>query len=201
MKTSREIAWEANRIRKELCENHPHLAAKLLPIRFEVSGRMTRAAGTAYPKRNLIKLSLAFFADEGNFAKEFRNTVTHEIAHILVPPTQWCGRSNRDAHGFNWQMMHRSIGGDGKRCHELELSAGFQARKKVRFELPCFKCGRPILLTRSRAEVYRLGIARGSMGPGTGYGFSHGACPPGSVPVPRREETPLDLMRKILGGG
>lgn len=177
MRTRRELVWEANRIRQELCESHPTLAEKLRPIRFEVSARMTRAAGVAYPTRNLVKLSLAFFADEANFAKDFRNTVTHEIAHILVPPTRCLGRSNRDAHGFHWQMMHRSLGGTGERCHELELSAGFQARKKVCFEMPCFKCGGPILLTRSRAEVYRLGIANGSLGPGTGHGFSHRICP------------------------
>lgn len=172
-----DLIREAYRIRDELSRKHTTLSDKLLGITFEVSSRMTRAAGAAYIARKMIKLSLPFFASEANFQKDFRNTVTHEIAHILVPPTSWCGRSNRDAHGFRWQAMHRQLGGTGERCHELELSVGYSARRRVRIEMPCFKCGKPIFLTRSRAQTYQTGIEHGSMGPGTNYGFAHKNCP------------------------
>lgn len=159
MKTKQELVWEAHKILRELGEKHPHLAAKLVPIQFVVSARMTSAAGTAYPKRNLIKLSLAYFASDENFAKEFRNVVTHEIAHILVPPVRLPGRRNRDSHGPQWQLMHRSLGGTGERCHTLDLAVGFAARRQSpRQQVPCpCGCGQTMSLGPTQYRTHQSG--------------------------------------------
>lgn len=172
------MIWQADRIRRELAEKHPHLASKLVVIRFEVSARMTLAAGTAYPMRSLVKLSLPFFADDGNFEKEFRKTITHEIAHILVPPKREPWQRRVNSHGLEWELMDRSLGGDGKRCHTLKLAEGYSARRDIRVEMPCFKCGKPLPLKPRQAATYRVGITMGSLGPGTGHGFCHRyGCP------------------------
>jgi predicted SprT family Zn-dependent metalloprotease len=179
MKTRSDLVWEANRIVRDLSAKFPLLAPKLNGIRFVPSARMTRAAGTAYYKQNLIKLSLPFFSSDENFAKAFYNTVTHEIAHILVPPVRTVGRRNRDSHGFEWQMMHRQLGGTGERCHELELSVGFTARR-VEVEIPCGKCGQPIKVSRIRAARARAGR----------MSYRHVHCP--------RPETPISMVQRLL---
>lgn len=178
MKTKTELMWAARRILQDLIAKHPQHAAKLVQITFKISGRMTQCAGLANCSRSIVKLSLPFFASEENFTKEFFNVVTHEIAHILCPPVRHPGRVKRDSHGYAWQMMHRSLGGTGERCHELEITAGYAKRRtSVKVEMPCYKCGKPIALGPKRAKVYREGIASGSMGPGTQYGYAHRTCP------------------------
>ena len=45
--------------------------------------------------------------------QERRNTITHEVAHVLAGPGE--------GHGAKWRALHRSMGGDGERCGDWEV--------------------------------------------------------------------------------
>ena len=150
--TQHEMTREAYRILAECQEMAPDAFEERPRVTFKVSARMTRAAGNARPATGEIKLSLAFFEDRSNFEKDFRNTVTHEIAHILAPSFREPGR-RRDPHGPRWRAMHRRLGGTGERCHELELADGYTARRSARKSVPCpCGCGQTMNLGPTQAK-------------------------------------------------
>lgn len=148
----------ANEILQECYAKVPHISLrqKLDGITFKISSRMTRAAGKARPSTGEITLSLAFFADPNNFEKDYFNTVTHEIAHILSPPTRSYGSSKRSSHGPEWQAMHRRLGGTGERCHDLDLAVGFEKSNKQLVPCSC-GCGQDMKLGATQYKRYLAG--------------------------------------------
>lgn len=185
--TQQEIRREAARILAE-CQEIASDAFEGRPsITFKLSRRMTRAAGKARPSTGEVTLSLAFYEDRSNFEKDFRNTVTHEIAHVLSPPVR-IGRK-RSSHGPAWQAMHRRLGGTGERCHELELAEGYTARRTARKATVCgCGCGSPMTLGPTQAKRHAQSIARG----GTGYMLR------GHRPRPRAGGDGPESLRRLL---
>lgn len=154
--TRHEIMQRARAILAECRALVPDQAAKLDRITFKVSARMTRAAGNARPLTGEIKLSLPFFADRANFDADFRNTVTHEIAHVLAPSFREYPGQRRNPHGPAWRAMHRRLGGTGDRCHTLELADGYTARRSRRVSVPCpCGCGQDMKLGPTQAKRHR----------------------------------------------
>lgn len=165
--TQHEMTREAYRILAECQEMAPDAFEGRPRVTFKISARMTRAAGKAWPHSGEIKLSLAFFEDRNNFEKEFRNTVTHEVAHILSPPIR-TGRK-KSSHGPAWKAMHRRLGGTGERCHTLDLATGYERQTRgraVRTEVACPKCGQPMSLGPTQMKRHRAGAR-----------YSHAKCP------------------------
>jgi len=165
--TKQEILRKANEIRQEcyalvmktdgyrIVEG---LDERLDMIRFVVSTRMTSSAGSAQVRTGLVKLSLPYFEDTANFAKEFRNVVLHEIAHVLSPPTRSHRSSKRSSHGFAWQAMHRSLGGTGERCHGLDLAVGYERKKTLRISVECHcGCGQTMKLGPTQFKKAQAG--------------------------------------------
>ncbi|ASZ75517.1 hypothetical protein KIW74_gp11 [Mycobacterium phage Kimona] len=72
--------------------------------------RAKRRAGQCNHSLRTISLSLHLM--RLRTYDETLNTITHEIAHALVGP--------RHGHDAVWRRKHRELGGDGKRCFELE---------------------------------------------------------------------------------
>lgn len=155
----------AKEILSECYKLAPELGHRLDTINFHVSRRMTRAAGTAQPYTGKIKLSAAFFEDAENFKNDFDNTVTHEIAHVLSPPTRSKGR--KSSHGFAWVNMHCRLGGTGSRCHTLELAHGYERKASVRVRVTCPKCDQDMTLGPTQLKKHLKGLAR----------YTHGKCP------------------------
>lgn len=154
----------ARRIIDETIERCPQYADKLRSIRFEVSGRMTACAGKAFYARNLVKLSLPYFADEGNADSHLFETVTHEAAHLVMGPGY--------GHGGLWKRCHREMGGKGERCHSLELASGYTRRKsQARVESQCSRCDQPITLGPRQAKKHEALRAAGR------EGYRHRQCP------------------------
>ena len=46
--------------------------------------------------------------------EQLLNTVLHEIAHAIVGPGE--------GHGAYWRSTHIALGGDGSRCHDVQIS-------------------------------------------------------------------------------
>ena len=169
MKSAQDLLHEAYCIRDVLAIKHPDLGPVLRQIRIEISTRMTEAAGKAKCQSKIVKLSLPFYADETNFTEDFYNTVTHEFAHILAPPF-WGPTGRKIDHGEAWQAMHIRLGGNGERCHTLEVAEAFK-RKVVMTPAACGTCGQSIMLSPIRLKRHNENLALG------GRGYRHNKCP------------------------
>ena len=130
MKSDAELLYEARKIAREVVATHPCHAQALQGLTFKVWS-MSRCAGKAWPYRKLVKLSRSYYSSEDNFARDFRDTVLHEIAHVLTPG---------DHHGPKWRSVAREIGCTAKRCHTLNLAEGFKQRRRTHGVLFCLDC-------------------------------------------------------------
>jgi len=162
MKISKQqLLRRANEIVGECYELVSGFDSQLSAIRIVISSRMTRAAGKARPGTGEITLALPYFEDPKNFEQHFRNTVTHEIAHILSPPFRRAGSRKTSQHGPAWKSMHRRLGGTGERCHDLDLAVGYERKTRqraVRTEVLCScGCGQPMPLGPTQLKRYQNG--------------------------------------------
>lgn len=137
------------------------------PFTLKWSKRLTSSAGNASRRVPfVIKLSVPIFdqavEDLGieRTCEEVRNTLLHEIAHIV----------SNDGHGYNWQCAMQHLGLDPKEHRYHKLTAGLalnQAALKwcigqeVDFEHNgVLESGRIIRLNQKRASVQVYGYQR-----------------------------------------
>lgn len=60
------------------------------------------------------------------------NTLPHEVAHVVHDKLCGLGRCNdKRAHGHAWKTICLRLGGNGKRCHDMEV----KLKRKTRFYL------------------------------------------------------------------
>lgn len=104
---------------------------------------MTTCAGKAFPFQYLVKLSRAYYADRENFEKDFRDTVLHEIAHIV---TRHVNPQRVKPHGTEWKSVATRLGAKPDRCHALQLAEGFKRKTREGGTAPCGVCGKPMQL-------------------------------------------------------
>jgi len=102
---------QSNLILGEVRENFPQFRGELEGTTINISRRLTRSAGNACPKTRTIGISEPIFSLDENVS-QFRNTVLHEIAHVIAGP-------DARAHGKVWRDIFLELGGNGERCHQL----------------------------------------------------------------------------------
>ena len=169
--TRKEALTRANEILQECYTLAPDSSRRLNSVSFRLSNTVA-AAGKARPHTGEIYLSMAYYSDRKNFENHFRNTVTHEIAHVLSPPTRtYNGR--RKIHGAAWKAMHISLGGNGSTsgADDLQLSTAYQARRVTRKRSPrvvvtCPKCFQSMQLGPTQYKKWQRGAK-----------YSHNKCP------------------------
>lgn len=89
-------------------------------IRFDIRGRSCGGMALGY---HTVRYNLDWYA--ANPAEYLKNTVTHEMAHIVAHATG-LGRG----HNRGWVRICLALGGDGKRCNTHEdVKAVPKARK------------------------------------------------------------------------
>ena len=125
-------------------DEFPQYERKLAMVHFSFSGRMTRAAGNARPHLGLIRFSSKIWSIESNSVEEFKNTVLHEVAHILAGAGQ--------GHNSKWRRIAIEIGCTGERCHRLATPP-----RKPRQEWPCRVCGSPLTLGPRQIQSAKAG--------------------------------------------
>ncbi len=125
-----ELLKSARSIRDEVADRFPEYAETLKACTFRIWS-MSSCAGRAWPHMKLVKLSRSYYSCENNFARDFRDTVLHEMAHILTP-----GQN----HNQNWKNVAIKIGCNGNRCHSLSLAQGYKKRRRLYYNVQC-KCG------------------------------------------------------------
>jgi predicted SprT family Zn-dependent metalloprotease len=90
-----------------------------------------------------------------NLAECLTNTIPHEIAHIvqfIVYPNA------KQAHGKEWRRICLYLGGDGRRCYNIEDYAGLQVKtRKVKRWVYTRADGDTVRLTKSQHEKFQLG--------------------------------------------
>ena len=126
----------------------PEFADTIRKVTIRLSTRMTRATGKAVYRKREIVLSKAFYDDPENFQQDFHDTVTHELAHLLMPPI-----AGRKPHGPEWQRMHLKLGGNGKRYApaSLKLAPGYKRRARPKpMRIPCSRCYTLLLVGPTR---------------------------------------------------
>lgn len=79
-------------------------------IRFDIRGRSVGGSATGH-----YKLSFNLDWYNANPAEYLKNTVTHEVAHIVASATG-LGRG----HNAGWVRICLALGGDGQRCNNHE---------------------------------------------------------------------------------
>ena len=81
-----------------------------------------QSAGAAYPQRNLLRFNMTLY--HGNSAHFLRQTVAHEVAHLLAYTLY--GRRIRP-HGPQWQAIMLDVFGlPADRCHNYQLPPGWK---------------------------------------------------------------------------
>jgi len=104
----------------QIIETAKKIAAEVIPtleatygvkipnIQYRTSGRMTRAAGIARVKfgKCSISISTYMYNDTHLETKSFRNTVLHELAHLV----EYAVFGKMSNHGFQWREIMRKIG-------------------------------------------------------------------------------------------
>jgi predicted SprT family Zn-dependent metalloprotease len=84
-------------------------------IKVEWNSRFTRRMGDASPSIMRIRLSIPLWdrVDE----EKHKNTVIHEVCHLLNPIINGRGVSH---HGTGWQRLMRICGQNPTRCHKAD---------------------------------------------------------------------------------
>jgi len=77
---------------------------------------MRTVGGHAYCREHMVVFNPKLLAQEGKTS--FLNTIIHEVAHLVhyVLKRGW-------SHNYYWKYIFRKMGGDGKRCHDYDVSA------------------------------------------------------------------------------
>ena len=112
-------------------------------------------AGCARLTQKVISFSRYYMAVASD--EDMRDTILHEIAHALVPPSR---RANgqRDSHGPLWRRKAISIGCTGRRCLQQAFTRGA-------VKIACVNgCGESYRHTRpSRPHLMRCRYCRGTV--------------------------------------
>lgn len=85
-------------------------------------GRAKRRLGCCHYNKKIIEISKDYLM--AGSEEQIANTITHEIAHALLPPSA--------GHNSEWKRLHQKLGGNGERCGNIPEMA-----KNYSWEIVC----------------------------------------------------------------
>jgi predicted SprT family Zn-dependent metalloprotease len=98
--------------------------------RFSFDNAVRRLGSCRYGRKTItLSRRLTAVREEA----EVRNTILHEIAHVLVGPSH--------GHDRAWQLCARSIGCTGERCSAVNEEVTAAMKAVARYRVRCPKCG------------------------------------------------------------
>lgn len=108
-----------------------------LQVIIEWHSRFTRRLGDAQLKHGvgLVRLSIPLWPRAS--ANERRETVLHEICHVVVRYEGKKSGKKVRSHGREWQHKMRALGIEPKRCHEVNRDGLKRTRKTVKMYCAC----------------------------------------------------------------
>ncbi len=100
------------------------LSDEELPVVFVKSGRI---AGMAKRQKHIYNLEFSAEAIFRDWDEMTRNTIPHEMAHIV----DMYLHGGRSSHGPRWQTIIRALGGTPQRTHDIPLNKARRSRKYI----------------------------------------------------------------------
>lgn len=85
-------------------------------VRFDLRGRAAGQAGRRYGQF-FMRFNRDMIADDKSWEHMIRDTVPHELAHIVCFYKPTLGRN----HDHGWKSVCRALGGSGDRCHSEQV--------------------------------------------------------------------------------
>ncbi len=192
---SETLKREALQILAETRRDFPHYKSDLDRVQVRLTSRLTRSAGNADTRTGIVQLSEPIFSLEEN-APGYRNTVLHEIAHVIAGP-------GVQAHGRVWRAIFLEIGGDGNRTHSFRA-----ARQHKTHRARCGKCGGDVELGTRRyhrllagaRDYIHVGCGGAILPAGAGApGPLKSATLPPSIPRARRPRSTQEALCSRCG--
>ena len=145
----------AAHILSELADQFPEWKGFLEDIEIRVNPRMRTTAGRAWHVFRRIDLNPHLFWEH---PEELRDTVLHEVAHLLAGP--------RKGHGAEWKRICLKIGARPTRCPDMATAKALY-RPQKRHAVRCSACGQTWQVsTRKRNKIRRA----------PAHGFRHRTC-------------------------
>lgn len=121
-------------------------------LRLELNDRLTTTGGRAWSGRKGRKpqgtVELAPKVLLHNSEEEARDTIRHEIGHVLAGPGQ--------GHGPVWKEVTRAIGGSAARTHSMATPCAPTRRERKVWSITCDCCSREIGTVARKARPTRL---------------------------------------------
>ena len=156
MKTHSELMRDAREILRDTAGRYPEYAEVINSTGIEWNSRLrtTAGRGSSYLKR--IQLSSVIFDHEQN-QDSFRNTVLHELAHVLA--------GCEHHHNYVWRMVARRIGCNAQRTHRMAV------KRRPGGTATCLRCGQDMKLGPVQYGRHMAIVRKG------GQGYSHRRCP------------------------
>ena len=120
----------------ELAKNKYDIQDKINVIEIINCGRLKTSGGNALTNRTQkygkIKMNKRLFRTTVGI-NEFKNTFSHELSHIVANflKGRQCG------HNRYWQSVHKSLEGNGKRCHDYDVNHLKPKRKTYTYTCGC----------------------------------------------------------------
>ena len=113
-----------------------NLDGKIIKLEIKNSGRLKTSAGNATTSLNnkygIIKMNKRLFNSTAGL-KEFENTFSHELAHILanILNNAHCGHDSR------WKNMHKLLGGNAKITHNYKVDHLRPVKREYDYKCNC----------------------------------------------------------------
>jgi predicted SprT family Zn-dependent metalloprotease len=134
----------------------------------------TQAGLCSYAKRQ-ITLSKVLMA-AGHYDSTM-DTIAHEVAHAIV--------GSKHGHDRVWQMKHRELGGNGKRCLEATEIVNHDLLQGA-YEGTCPRCARKIYMHRMPTKVKSCGVCSHKFDPELVFTWIKNGVPVTVVNKPRK---------------
>ena len=128
-------------------------------VRYDVKGRVGGWAGSKYGTY-FVRLNRQMIGGEG-YEHMLNETVSHEFAHIICYMNPSLGRR----HDYGWTRVHRMLGGNGARCHNVDSSVNTGGYDYLtdRGHVVTFTKTRHNKLQRSIDRCYRFKHGKGAV--------------------------------------
>jgi predicted SprT family Zn-dependent metalloprotease len=86
-------------------------------IRFDLTGRCAGIAGRNSAGQYYLRFNTTMMMDDASYQHILTDTVPHEVAHLVCLKRPQLGT----AHNPGWKRVCSALGGNGKRCHSMEV--------------------------------------------------------------------------------
>ncbi len=117
----------------------------------------TTRVGQYSPRKREIELHEGLLVDAEGRKEEHRQTLLHEVAHLIQRHIWDLNGPRTKSHGWEWQMVMAKLGVPADRCHKSDWMNEHVANK-AKLVYSCKKCGHEILAQKPRRKLLRNGV-------------------------------------------